>query len=174
MRPIWLLLCLALIGCVATSALPFLSAWGTRPDIFLMFALTAAMKGRRDRAVWVAWGCGLAKDLCGHGPLGAHAALYLLAAAVVFNARPLFNVTLVQIQLGMTAAVCAVCQLLYAAVLFAFNTHMDPLAVLARATLITLLTTLLMPPFMVVTQRLIHFLRITSRPGYSHRHRLAR
>ena len=167
MRRTWLIVALALVACLVTSVLPFVRIADAQPDLLLMFALSAALRGRRDRALAAAWAAGLAKDVCSHGPLGAQAALFLMAALAVVNLRALLNVSLLRVQILLTAAVCAACHALYAAGLWAFHPQMSATGAAGRIVLVTVLTALLLPPFLLGAERLLRALRVVAKPGFT-------
>jgi len=166
LRRFRLIVTLALIACLTTSVLPHAALAGARPDVFGLFALVAALWGRRDRALAVAWAAGLAKDLCSQGPLGAHAALFLLMAVVVLRVRGFFNVHLLRVQLILAVAAGGACQTLYAGTLWLFHPQMGASGALGRAVWVTLLTAPLLPLGRRAGERLLKALRVAAEPGW--------
>jgi len=167
MRQLWLIVSLAVCGVLVTSVLPFVSVYGARADLFLIFALAAALVGRKDRAVMAAWAAGLAKDIFSQGPLGAHATLFLLAALIVVHIRSYFSVELITVQALLAAFASAICNALYFLVLLMYHPHVGVVGPVGYVVLAAALTACLTPLAVLAARGWMRFLRIAPGPAIS-------
>jgi rod shape-determining protein MreD len=164
MRWLWLIISLAICGVLVTSALPWLSIRGVRPDLFLIFAMIAVLVGRKERGIMAAWAAGLAKDVFSQGPLGAHAALFLLAALALVYLRPYFSVELISVQALLAAFACLACNALYFLVMFVYHPQAGVVGPIGHVVLAAALTACVMPLAMFAANGWMRFLRIAPAP----------
>jgi rod shape-determining protein MreD len=95
------LLLLLLLALPAASLLPKWVASEYRPDFFALLLLLAVFRARTEKALPLAWGVGLVKDLFSAGPLGEYALLYLLAGFVLLRLRRILTTRLAVVRAAL-------------------------------------------------------------------------
>jgi len=126
------LLTLAVLLLLETTLVPRLELEGTRPNLFLIFAVWCSLEWPLERSYWPSWLAGLTRDLfSGGSSIGAYAALYLLLALLLGRMRKALFVEHVFTQALVVAGASLATEGLW--LLFWFHAPaVDPAALLWR------------------------------------------
>lgn len=87
-----------LMAMPAASLMPGWVAYGFCPDIFALLMLLAVFRASAEKALPLAWGVGLLKDLMSAGPLGEYSVMYLAVGFVLIKIRSVLSVRLAMVQ----------------------------------------------------------------------------
>jgi len=99
------LLTLAVLLLLETTLVPWLELGGTRPNLFLIFAVWCSLEWPLQKSYWPSWLAGLTRDLFSGGTsIGAYAALYLLLAILLNRIRQALFVEHILTQVLVVAA----------------------------------------------------------------------
>jgi rod shape-determining protein MreD len=99
------LLTLALLLVLQTTLVPWLELAGSRPNLFLIFAVWCGLEWPLEKSYWPSWLAGLTRDLfSGARSIGAYAALYLLLAVLLGRIRRALFVEHILTQVSVVAA----------------------------------------------------------------------
>ena len=87
MKTLNVLVLLVITVLLSTVVLPVWLPAGWRPDLFALLVVFFSLRSAKRSALPLCWFIGLVRDVASSSPLGAHAALYLIAAFVIIHTR---------------------------------------------------------------------------------------